>query len=73
MLMRMVVEQENAGPALPRADIVVTAVIEGDRSYHGWPTVTRLTSGRLVIASSGGREGHVCRSVRTRAGCGPAR
>lgn len=35
--------------------------ISGLRSdYHGWPTLTRLSDGRLVVAYSGGREGHVC-------------
>lgn len=28
--------------------------------YCGWPTVTRLASGRLMVVWSGGREGHVC-------------
>lgn len=28
--------------------------------YCGWPTVARLTSGRLMVVWSGGREGHVC-------------
>jgi hypothetical protein len=28
--------------------------------YHGWPTLTRLRSGDLVVVWSGGREAHVC-------------
>lgn len=28
--------------------------------YHGWPTLTRLQSGRLMVVWSGGREDHVC-------------
>jgi hypothetical protein len=28
--------------------------------YHGWPTLTRLRSGRLMVVWSGGREEHVC-------------
>ncbi len=28
--------------------------------YHGWPTLTRLQSGRLMVVGSGGREEHVC-------------
>lgn len=28
--------------------------------YHGWPTLTRLASGELMVVCSGGREAHVC-------------
>jgi hypothetical protein len=28
--------------------------------YHGWPTLARRRSGELLLAYSGGREGHVC-------------
>lgn len=28
--------------------------------YHGWPTLARTRSGRLLLAWSGGRESHVC-------------
>ncbi|MHB8863543.1 MAG: sialidase family protein [Pirellulaceae bacterium] len=28
--------------------------------YHGWPTLARSRSGRLLLAYSGGRESHVC-------------
>jgi hypothetical protein len=28
--------------------------------YHGWPTLVRCRSGRLLLAYSGGREAHVC-------------
>ena len=28
--------------------------------YHGWPTLVRCSSGRLLLAYSGGRESHVC-------------
>ena len=28
--------------------------------YHGWPTLTRLHSGELLVTYSGGREAHVC-------------
>jgi hypothetical protein len=28
--------------------------------YHGWPTVVRLRSGRLLLVYSGGREAHIC-------------
>jgi hypothetical protein len=28
--------------------------------YHGWPTLARTRSGRLLLAYSGGRESHVC-------------
>ena len=45
----------------PRAHILDTRVISLDaQHYHGWPTVTRLKSGRLLVVCSGGREEHVC-------------
>ena len=28
--------------------------------YHGWPTLSLLQNGEMVLAWSGGREGHVC-------------
>jgi hypothetical protein len=28
--------------------------------YHGWPTLTRLRNGELMVVWSGGREAHVC-------------
>ncbi len=28
--------------------------------YHGWPTLARGRSGRLLLSYSGGRESHVC-------------
>lgn len=28
--------------------------------YHGWPTLTRRSNGKLVVVYSGGREAHVC-------------
>jgi hypothetical protein len=47
--------------AAPRIDVLETTVISLDtQHYHGWPTVTRLKSGRLLVVCSGGREGHVC-------------
>ena len=33
---------------------------EAKPTYHGWPTLCRLKSGRLLAAASGGREMHVC-------------
>ena len=33
---------------------------EDKPTYHGWPTLCRLKSGRLLAAASGGREMHVC-------------
>ena len=38
-----------------------SAVISKDpQSSHGWPTLARLRSGRLIVVWSGGREAHVC-------------
>jgi sialidase-1 len=28
--------------------------------YHGWPTLVRRKNGELLVAYSGGREGHIC-------------
>ena len=33
--------------------------------YHGWPTLVRCRSGRLLLAYSGGHKAHIC-PVRTR-------
>ncbi len=41
-----------------RADIAV--ISKESHYYHGWPTLTRLRSGRLMLVWSGGREAHVC-------------
>lgn len=49
------------GAAAPRIADLETWVISLDHeNYHGWPTVTRLRSGRLMAVCSGGREQHVC-------------
>jgi len=45
----------------PRAVIHQTRVIsEQPELYHGWPTLARRRNGQLLLACSGGREGHVC-------------
>ena len=52
-------KRERGGDA--RAVIQETKVISdqpGD--YHGWPTVARCRSGRLLLSYAGGREAHVC-------------
>lgn len=47
--------------ALARGVVEEAKVISHQAEYyHGWPTVTRCKSGRLLLAYSGGREGHVC-------------
>jgi hypothetical protein len=47
--------------AAPRATLRETKVISRQSEfYHGWPTVCRCRSGRLLVACSGGREAHVC-------------
>jgi Neuraminidase (sialidase) len=43
------------------AEVLETKVISWqDEHYHGWPTIARCRSGRLVLVYSGGRETHVC-------------
>jgi len=47
--------------AAPRGVIQEIKVISHQPEYyHGWPTVTRCKSGRLLLSYSGGREGHIC-------------
>ncbi|MEW4528669.1 sialidase family protein [Maioricimonas sp. JC845] len=42
-------------------NVVETRVISRQpQLYHGWPTLTRQKSGRLVLVWSGRREAHVC-------------
>jgi sialidase-1 len=38
----------------------VRVISQEDNFYHGWPTLTRCRSGRLLLVCSGGRESHVC-------------
>ncbi len=47
--------------AEPRLTIIETRIISLDHAnYHGWPTLARKRNGQLLLAFSGGREGHVC-------------
>jgi len=51
----------RAAAAAPKAVIHETRVISHrPEYYHGWPTIARCKSGELLLAYSGGREGHVC-------------
>jgi len=51
----------RAGARGVRIEVLDTMVISLDtQHYHGWPTVARLTNGRLAVVCSGGREEHVC-------------
>lgn len=45
----------------PQAEILSTKVIsQQPEFYHGWPTLAKQKSGRLMLVWSGRREGHVC-------------
>jgi sialidase-1 len=47
--------------AAPRARVESLQVIsQQPEFYHGWPTLTRLHGGELLVTYSGGREAHVC-------------
>ena len=47
--------------AAPRAVIDALTVISKQADlYHGWPTLARRRDGQLILAWSGGREGHIC-------------
>ncbi len=60
MLVRMWPEATSTAAA-PSFQVLGTTTISRDAaSYHGWPTVARLKDGRLIAASSGGREEHIC-------------
>ena len=51
----------NRANAAPQAHVheIKTISVQPDL-YHGWPTLARTRSGRLLLAYSGGRESHVC-------------
>lgn len=38
----------------------ITVITHQPRFYHAWPTLLRRRNGELIVAYSGGREGHVC-------------
>ena len=43
------------------ANIIFNGLINGDNSYHGWPTLTKGNGeNELIAVCSGGREEHVC-------------
>ena len=47
--------------AAPQAEVLERRVISTmPRHYHGWPTLAIRKNGQLVLATSGGRESHVC-------------
>ncbi len=47
--------------AAPKAEVLEKTVISHRPDlYHGWPTLTRRSSGQLLVVCSGGREAHVC-------------
>ena len=47
--------------AVPRARIQEMKVISREPEFYcGWPTLARRRNGQLLVAYSGGREGHVC-------------
>ncbi len=50
-----------AARAAPASAGAEARVISRDANhYHGWPTLARTRTGRLLLAYSGGRESHVC-------------
>ncbi len=47
--------------AAPQAVVQETKIVSQlPQRYHGWPTLARCRSGRLLLVCSGGREAHVC-------------
>jgi photosystem II stability/assembly factor-like uncharacterized protein len=55
------VGRAGRGQTAPRAVVIETKPISRQPTlYHGWPTVARRRNGQLLVAYSGGREGHVC-------------
>lgn len=56
-----VLSMTRRATATPKANVREIKVISHQSElYHGWPTVARTKSGQLLLAYSGGREGHVC-------------
>lgn len=45
-------------PSIKILDLKTISLTPG--MYHGWPTLSLLKNGEMVLAWSGGREGHVC-------------
>ena len=55
------VANDNAETAEIKVQIDEVKIISRqDEIYHGWPTLTKLKSGELMLVWSGGREAHVC-------------
>jgi sialidase-1 len=51
----------RASAATPKHVIHEIRIISHEPQYYcGWPTLTRRKNGELLLAYSGGREGHVC-------------
>ncbi len=51
----------HAKDSSPSAKVLETKTIgPTDGGYQGWPTLSQLKNGDLVLVWSGGREGHVC-------------
>ena len=49
------------GGAAPAIEVIDTKIISPQTNYyHGWPTLTRLEKGDLMVVWSGRREEHVC-------------
>lgn len=47
--------------ATPKANVAGICVISHQPGlYSGWPTIARRRNGQLLVAWSGGRDGHVC-------------
>src|SRR5947209_4892572 len=47
--------------AARKIELLDTRVISYEpQYYHGWPTLTRQRTGKLLLVYSGGREQHVC-------------
>lgn len=45
----------------PAAEVLsIRTISRQPEFYHGWPTIARQKSGRLILVWSGRREGHVC-------------
>jgi sialidase-1 len=51
----------SGAQAAPRVKLHDTRIISHEPQYYcGWPTLARRKSGELVVAWSGGRDGHIC-------------
>ncbi|MEM7473808.1 MAG: sialidase family protein [Planctomycetota bacterium] len=51
---------QDESSAIKPKELQIETISQDARFYCGWPTLTRRSSGELLLVWSGGREAHVC-------------